>query len=209
MDLEAGVARLGHHRVLAHAQLVGALDVQLVVLTAQPHEGVVEGEVARVLDHVGDGQVALANRRERSGEDDVQPRRLRRRPPEGEQLVELCVHAGEAVAAELLGIEVELEIEGTDLGRVGVAGEGGEHRQRAGGGLPRRVDEEHLLLGADSADTSLEAVLAQHRLQRLEVAEHPANCRLPVGPSCRRLMPHYSTNSSRYPGSMARHNGQS
>ena len=37
VDLEAGVAGLGHHRVLAHAQLVGALDVQLVGLSAQVH----------------------------------------------------------------------------------------------------------------------------------------------------------------------------
>ena len=86
----------------------------------------------------------------------------------------------EAVAAELLRVEVELEVERPDLGRVRLAGEGGEHRQRAGCRLPRRVDEEHLLLGADAPDIGLEAIVLEHLLQGLQVAQHPADRRLPI-----------------------------
>ena len=110
--------------------------------------------------------------------------------PKVEQLVELGVHAGEAVAAELLGVEVELEVERADLGRVRVAGERGEHRQRSGRRLPRGVDEEHLLLGADAPDAGLEAVVSEHHLQRLQVAQHPADRRLPIGSGGRRLLAH-------------------
>ena len=117
--------------------------------------------------------------------------------PKVEQLVELGVHPGEAVAAELLGVEVELEVERADLGRVRVIGERGEHRQRSGRRLPRSVDEEHLLLGADAPDAGLEAVVGEHHLQRLQVAEHPADRRLSIGSSGRRLLAHQSTNSSR------------
>ncbi len=127
----------------------------------------------------------------------MQAGRLGGGPPEGEQLVELGVHAREAVAGELLRVEVELEVERPDLGRVRLPGEGGEHRQRSRCRLPRGVDEEHLLLGADAPDVGLEAVVTKHRLQRLQVAQHPANRRLPVGSRRRRLLPHHSTNSSR------------
>ncbi len=197
VHLEAGVARLRHHRVLAHAQLVGALDVQLVVvLAAQAHQRFVEGEVARVRHHVVHREVALADRRQRAGEHDVQAGGLGRGVADGEELVELGVHAREAVAAELLGIEVELEVEGADLGGVGLAGERGEHGQRARCRLPRRVDEEHLLLGADAPHVGLEHLGAQHRLQRLQVAQHPADGGVAIGRAAGGLVAHQLPASS-------------
>ena len=120
----------------------------------------------------------------------MQPGGLGGGAPDGEQLVELSVHAGEAVAAELLGVEIQFEVERPDFSRVRVIGQGGEHRQCARGRLPRRVDEKHFLLGTDAPDPGLEAIVAQHRLQRLEVAQHPTDRRLPVSLSSRRLLAH-------------------
>ena len=79
-----------------------------------------------------------------------------------DELVELPVHAREAVAGEDLRIAVGLELELAELGRV-VAGSRSllEHLQHAAGGTPVLVDEEHLLLGADAPHAGLEQVLAR------------------------------------------------
>ena len=175
VDLEAGVARVRHHRVLTHAQLVGALDVQLVRLAAQPAERIVEREVARVLDHVGHREVALAERRQRAAQHDLQSGGAGRDAPEVEHRVELVVHPREAVVGQFLRVEVELEVERADLGGVRVTGQLGEQPHRPGRRLPRAVDDEHLLLGADPRDAGLEAPVAQHQLHRLQVAQHPAH----------------------------------
>ena len=107
-----------------------------------------------------------------------------------EELVELSLHPAQAVAGEHLRIEVELEVERPDLGGEVAVGDRGQHRHRAGRRLPRPVDEEHLLLRPDARDAGLEHVLGEHVLERLQVAQHPADRGLPIGRPLRGLRAH-------------------
>ena len=99
-------------------------------------------------------------------------RRLARR---ARAAFELLLHLRQAVAAEHLRVEVELEVEAAELGR--------EVRRRprsssissaSARGPPARVDQEHLLLGADAAHAGLEAPLLEHPLEGAHVGEQLA-----------------------------------
>jgi hypothetical protein len=68
VDLEAGVAGLQHHVVVADEQLVAPLDAEQVLLAAQLAERLVERQVARRGDHVGERQIRLVEGRQDAGE---------------------------------------------------------------------------------------------------------------------------------------------
>ena len=83
VDLEAGVARLDHHRVVAHPELVDPLDVEVDLVPAQVADGLVELSVALAVDHVRQAEVRLADRRQDPGEQHLDAPRVRRRPAAG------------------------------------------------------------------------------------------------------------------------------
>ena len=158
VNLEAGVARLDHHRVVAHTKLVDPLDVQLEASPRRLRDGVVERQVARVLHHVVEREVALAHRRQDAGEHDVEAGGRGDGADDGRGARRAGPPSSKHVAAEDLRVEVDLEVERADLGREVPVGDVGEDRQRPRRRLPRAVDEEHLLLGPDAAHAGLEHV---------------------------------------------------
>ena len=186
VDLEAGVARLGHDGVLPHPQVVGALDVQLVVLAPQVHQRLVEGQVPGVLHHVLHAQVALADGGEDPGQHDLQAHRVGAGASQRQELVELALDAAEAVAGELLGVEVQLEVERAHLGREVTVGRGRQDLEGSWRRLPRGVDEEHLLFRAHAVHTGLEGLVGQQPFEGAEVLQHPADGDPPLlQPACR------------------------
>ena len=171
VNLEAGVARLDHHRVVAYAQLVDALDVEVDVGATQVADRRVESVVAVLVDHVRQTEVGRADGRQDPGQQHVDAALVGDGSHPAEELVQLRLHGAEAVATEALRIEVELEIEGTDLGHQVRVVDGVEDLERDRRRLPVAVDEEHLLLGADAAHTGLDAPFGEHAVEGMHFAQ--------------------------------------
>ena len=127
--------------------------------------------VAVLVDHVRQTEVGLADGRQDPGQQHVDAALVGDGSHPGEELVQLRLHGAEAVATEALRIEVELEVEGTELGREVRVVDGVEDLERDRRRLPAAVDEEHLLLGADAPHAVLDAALGEHALEGVHVAQ--------------------------------------
>ncbi len=171
VGLEAGVAGLDHHVLVADDELVGALDVELVGAAAQPAHRLVEGEVARLGRHVLEREVRDVERLQDAGHDDVGAELVGGLAALGEQVDQLLLHALQAVAAEQQGIGVELEVEAGELGRVVLVADLLDHLHRDRRRTEAAIDEEELLLGADPPDAGLDGAVLQHQVERLQIAQ--------------------------------------
>ena len=158
MDLKAGVGRFEHHVIVAQQHLVGATDVDLVVLAAQLREGVIQESIARVWGLVMEAQVGFFDRGEDARHHEVCVVFLSgvlALFPEG---AELLFDGGECVSTEDDRIDAELEviepefvfIEGFIEGVKDLCGEG----RRAQGG----VEDKEFLFCANASDAALNAV---------------------------------------------------
>ena len=92
-------------------------------------------------------------------------------PQPVEQRVELGLDPGEAVAAEVLGVEVDLQVEGAELGHEVRVVDGVEELEGDRGRTPVAIDQEHLLLGADAAHAGLDPPFGEHAAERVEVTQ--------------------------------------
>ncbi len=104
----------------------------------------------------------------------------------GHERVELGVDRAEAGARESLWVEIDLEVVGADFGgEMGII-DGLEQFDRDRGRLPRLVDDEHFLLGADMGLRRIEHSGFEHVFKRMNVPQHPVHCYLPLldGPGC-------------------------
>jgi hypothetical protein len=175
VDLEARVTGLDHHRVVGQGQLVEALDRELELAAAHGGQDLVELEVALGRHHAVEPEVAGPHRGQDAHEHDLHAELAGRGPGLADQVVELSVHLGQAVAAEHLRVAVGLELELAELGgvvRVGL--ELVEERQHPAGRGPLLVEQEQLLLGADAPDAGLEPLLGDHAVERAQVGEDRA-----------------------------------
>jgi hypothetical protein len=171
VDLEGGVARLHHHRVVLHHELVDALDADLVVLPAQRGQRAVEREVPRVRRHVLEAEVGLPDRGQDAHEHGMDADLAARLAHARQELVGLALEAGEAVAAEGQRVEVELEVEARDLGHEVRVADAVEHLRDDRGRAAVGIDEEELLLGADAPHALLDHPGVDHLLERPEVLQ--------------------------------------
>ena len=81
------------------------------------------------------------------------------------------IHPGEAVATEVLWVEVDLQVECADLGHEVRVVHGIEELERDRGRAPAAIDQEHLLLGPDPAHAGFDAPLREHAAERVEVTQ--------------------------------------
>ena len=133
--------------------------------------GRVESVVAVLVDHVRQTEVGGADGRQDPGQQHVDAALVGDGSHPGEELVQLRLHGTEAVATKAMRIEVELEVEGTDLGHEVRVVDGVEDLERDRRRLPAAVDEEHLLLGADAPHTRLDAALGEHAVESVHLSQ--------------------------------------
>jgi hypothetical protein len=175
VHLEAGVARLKHHRVVLDQQFVEPLDVKLVCPAPHLLHRPVEGAVARHRGHVLQPQIRFAQGRQDTGQQDLDIL-LRRQPAqEIEPRFELLLHRRQAAGAEGARIEVDLEIEQAELGGVMRVVNLAEEIHRHGGGMPVVIDEKQLLLGADAAHAALDHPLFDHQAEGAQIDQQVAH----------------------------------
>ena len=112
MDLQRGRGGLEHDVLVLQGQMFGTLDIERDrAPVAQPEHLVVQGLVTLQRRHVGDYQIAAADRRQDTDQQGAQPqpcRDLLAATPACEQGI---VHGIECPGAEGQGVGVEFEIE--------------------------------------------------------------------------------------------------
>jgi hypothetical protein len=112
-----------------------------------------------------------ADGRQDPGQEHVDPALVGGGSHPAEKLVQLRLQGGEAAATEALRIEVELQVEGSDLGHQVRVVDGVEDLERDRSRLPVAVDEEHLLLGADAAHHDSMRPLGEHAVEGVYLAQ--------------------------------------
>ena len=175
VDLEGGVAGLGHHAVVGHPELVAALDAELEIAPREPLRGLGDGEVARLRGHVVERQIGLVEGRQDAGQEDLGAELPGPPPGDGHDVVELRLEAAQGVGAEDDRIEIGLEVEPGELGGEPRVVDRCEDLERQGRRTVAAVDQEELLLGADAGGAGLEHALGEHLLQRPQVAQDLAH----------------------------------
>ncbi len=175
VHLEARVARLDHHRVVPHRQLVDASDGEVEGVAASRVHRSVQHLVARLRHHVVEAQIRLAQGREDAGQDGGEVERSGGGAHLGVEPVELRLHRRDPPAREGLRVRVGLQIEEAELGREVRILDVLQDAQGPAGWVIGPVDEEELLLRPDAEDAALEPLLLHHPLECAELGQEGAH----------------------------------
>ncbi len=149
--------------------------MELVGVAAHLGHRAVQRAVPRLGRHVVQAEVGLADRGKDARQQDLDTELSRDLPQLVQGLVEPLLHVAQAAAGDRLRVEIQLQVEQAELGGEPRIVDTLEQPQRGVGGPPAAVDQEHLLLGPDTAHVGLDQALFQDLLQGPHVVEQTAH----------------------------------